>query len=390
MKKLICIALLFSTMHVVSSTDTAGVPKVPPKKDVHIAIRTDGALGSGTKIDPFDGSTSAKLDALLRGLANNTTVHFGRGTFHTDGFQNCSGHLGFTVKPGCKYRGSGRDITIIQLMTAVGGNGSSHQGIVFSADNADVTGASIRDLTVDCNGEALVTANNSDFKTYAAALSGSNCTISNVHVIHVYGHEATGAEAFAIGIQSPESAGHNIPATGALIERCLVDDFAAGSDHGQMICLSGGDSTLSGAIKDCVVVGQTTNTSAYQLYGSRAQMENDVSINCKNFLYMDTGNLDHVLIQNCRGTGVTGNFINFSPAAGFTHRDITIQNCAADFAAPGVFLYADATRAGASISNIHLINNTATQSAGVHYAPLNLAKVTGFHASHNHWHGAHP
>ena len=36
--------------------------------NVWIAIRTDGVQGTGTQNDPFDGSTQAKLDALMNAM----------------------------------------------------------------------------------------------------------------------------------------------------------------------------------------------------------------------------------------------------------------------------------------------------------------------------------
>src|ERR1700720_962871 len=92
--------------------------KTERTNNVYIAARTDGLEGAGTKIDPFDGSTSTKLDAMLRSISNGTTVHFGPGTFESAGFADDSDNIGFTIKPGCKYVGAGTDRTSFKVVAA--------------------------------------------------------------------------------------------------------------------------------------------------------------------------------------------------------------------------------------------------------------------------------
>ena len=47
----------------------------PFRINVWIAYRTDGVKGTGTQNDPWDGSTAAKLDALLNSFSANTHAH---------------------------------------------------------------------------------------------------------------------------------------------------------------------------------------------------------------------------------------------------------------------------------------------------------------------------
>src|SRR5215469_15159255 len=84
-------------------------------KDLYIAAHTDGSEGNGTLRNPFDGSTAAKLDAVLRRIANGTRVHLGPGTFQTAGFGDDSASIGFSVKPECKYVGAGPTKTTVRL-----------------------------------------------------------------------------------------------------------------------------------------------------------------------------------------------------------------------------------------------------------------------------------
>ena len=46
----------------------------PYRMDVYIAFRTDGVVGSGTQNDPFDGSTQAKFDSLMRAMPIPATI----------------------------------------------------------------------------------------------------------------------------------------------------------------------------------------------------------------------------------------------------------------------------------------------------------------------------
>src|SRR2546430_15485842 len=65
-----------------------------PKEVWISADRGDGS-GQGTQLDPFDGGTQSKLDAILADNSKTpigTTIHFGPGTFetapHDTGFTN--------------------------------------------------------------------------------------------------------------------------------------------------------------------------------------------------------------------------------------------------------------------------------------------------------------
>ena len=57
------------------------------KREVYIAIRKDGVVGSGSAADPYDGSTRVKLSDILNGKEKrqNTRFNFGPGIFKTAG-----------------------------------------------------------------------------------------------------------------------------------------------------------------------------------------------------------------------------------------------------------------------------------------------------------------
>jgi hypothetical protein len=56
-----------------------------PAVEIWIAPRTDGLSGKGTPSDPFDGSTSAKFDALMSNVPAGAAIHLMEGTFLTHG-----------------------------------------------------------------------------------------------------------------------------------------------------------------------------------------------------------------------------------------------------------------------------------------------------------------
>jgi len=352
---------------------------IPPgmagrSKDVYIAAHTDGSGGNGTLRNPFDGSTPAKLDAVLRRISTGTTVHFGAGTFQSAGFRDDDPNGGFSVKPKCRYVGAGPDVTTLKVLD-VGLNRQLACAFCASGTNTDVSGASVENMTIDMNGSAIVAANNADLRTFGVSLPGSNNKISNVHLIHVYGHEATLREAFGLG--TPASTTTPKP-KGNLIENCVVDDFASGYDYGQMICICGG------LARGNWVIGQTTNTSAYQAYGANAVLDRCYSFNCRTFLYMDTGDVGPLWVKNCHAWGIGDAFVNLTPSTGFRHHDVRVINNTAEFGATGTFLNATPGGARARLYNIYVFNNTATLTIGQN-SPINVRDVRNFFSGGNRW-----
>ncbi len=121
----------------------------PHPFNVWIAKRTDGIKGSGTASDPYDGSTAARLDAVLASLPVNTHVHLGAGSFDTNGYAyGVSG--GWQIKAGMKIEGSGIGVTTLKLANHTTGDyyfAISHD---ISA-GAKVDFCEVSDLTIDCN-----------------------------------------------------------------------------------------------------------------------------------------------------------------------------------------------------------------------------------------------
>ncbi len=82
--------------------------------EVWFAVRTDGKVGSGKRLDPYDGGNVVNFDRKMALVEPNTIIHFGRGTFHTD----CAHQ--WTVKDGWHVLGSGIERTTIQMVGTLG------------------------------------------------------------------------------------------------------------------------------------------------------------------------------------------------------------------------------------------------------------------------------
>lgn len=75
----------------------------PVRINVWVAKRADGISGSGTQNDPYDGSTAAKFDTLMRDVIGvNTCVHLGPGEFATAGYYDGLTGSGWQAKSGVR------------------------------------------------------------------------------------------------------------------------------------------------------------------------------------------------------------------------------------------------------------------------------------------------
>lgn len=376
MRKIAILFVALVTLRTDRSLDAhpSALSKAKPNKAVYIAIRNDGSVGAGTKSDPYDGSAATKLDNILRTIPNGTTVHFGPGTFQTNGYRDNDPNAGFSVKARCKYIGAASNKTILKVLN-VGRNPHLACAFCSSGTNQDVSGASVENMTIDMNGAAIVAANNADLCTYGVLLPGSNNKISKVHLVGMYGHFSTQRESFGLGTSN--SVIRPTP-DGNLIENCVVDDFATGYDYGQMICIRGG------LAKGNWVIDQTTLTSAYQAYGANTVLDHCYAFNCRTFLYMDEGDVGPMRVKNCHAWGITGEFVNLAPSAGFKHHDVRVVNNTVEFGPTGIFFNGSPGGAGAELHDIFVLNNTATQSFG-QSTPLNVNHVRNFYSRGNHW-----
>ncbi|MCE0523698.1 MAG: hypothetical protein LV480_12395 [Methylacidiphilales bacterium] len=262
--------------------DAPGVARAGIDRDVWIAIRKDGKAGSGTKSDPFDGSTWSKFDALMKGFGPNLDIHLLPGTFATAGAD------AFIVKAGWKIYGSGEGVTIIQLVTF---NLASHVHGILGNSN-DVDGVEVHDLTLDGNHSRLnVPDDHKDDSFCGAVIYGNDSLIENVETINLYGDGAKGLEEFSIltgGLNPQDVKSH------CRIINCFTHHYAKGANYtnGLGIAYATGarilDSADDGGVHGIGIIGTgglidgcttTTNTGTA--------------------FYSDTGEIDDLTISNC-------------------------------------------------------------------------------------------
>lgn len=171
-------------------------------KEVWIAKRTDAKSGTGTKEDPFDGSTQALLDAKLAALlaSSNIAIHVGPGTFTMRGGTISNYYL----KSNVKIYGAGMDVTTLQFDSTYSPT-AGQQIIMFPGTyNIDGNGNSLKDITIDMNSQNTTGATSGgqkNFKMMGCYWYGSYNTFENVRIKNCYGSQVNGLECFDLGIE---------------------------------------------------------------------------------------------------------------------------------------------------------------------------------------------
>jgi hypothetical protein len=202
--------------------------------EVWIAIRTDGYAGSGTVLDPYDGSTLKLFDRLMESVVEaNTLIHLGPGIFQTQGWVSGVGG-GWKAKSGQKVRGAGIYATVLKLVNATT---STHLTSAISGDNF-LRSFEVSDLTIDCNldGQPLSADGFPSVCCSAIDVIGSKTLIRRVRAIHFGGQQktATPVECFVF---SPCIARPDYPETvNCLIEDCIAE-WPSINGYDQITCV---------------------------------------------------------------------------------------------------------------------------------------------------------
>lgn len=268
---------------------------------VYIAIRADGKVGTGSKLDPFDASSPEKFDAIMRSVPANTTIRLGRGTFLTNGFQDYSlARKGFNLKKGWRIVGAGRETTIVKLMSLTDRPPDSkpYSGAVFDGGYAtDTSNSLVANLTIDCNASGLSedAVNGTDYKINGVNLQGNNCTIRNVHLIHAYGKRSAGHECFSLSISGYYDGSAWQPSYNAVIEDCLVDQST--HDYGGAIVLYNHPSSFITGVMRNNLVKNWNGTAAFGSIGRNVVIERNTAIDCTNFYYGDSGGQTDLVVR---------------------------------------------------------------------------------------------
>lgn len=131
--------------------DFAG-DELASKKEVWLAIRTDGAAGSGTQDNPYNVSTAERFDEIMREIVEeNTVIHIGPGVFRTAGFG--LGTPRWRPKSGQTIIGSGISTTTLLYIADIIFGATDRDAAVIAHDHtvSRLQDWEISDLTIDCN-----------------------------------------------------------------------------------------------------------------------------------------------------------------------------------------------------------------------------------------------
>jgi hypothetical protein len=238
----------------------------PYRINIWIAYRSDSVKGSGSQNDPYDGSTAAKLDALLSGLDENTCVHLGPGTFETAGYYDGLSGLGWQPKSGLRIVGSGIDVTTLKLVNS-GATTQRVYAIAHALSSATVDFFEASDMTIDCN---YVPTQGTSWTAGAVRVMGNHSRVVRLKVIN-WGNKSTSTEGFVIAMLTGDPVSGVTGVANCGIEECIAVEPHASAAGKITVLHVGGKETAGGSdeafgigsyIRNCYVdCGQTSDFS---------------------------------------------------------------------------------------------------------------------------------
>jgi hypothetical protein len=297
---LLAIIFSFSTFSIANEEGrkiTSGVSKIG-RKDIYIAIRTDGKPGSGMPGDPFDASTAIKFDTIIDGLrmaggANHVVL--GKGVFETRG-SNGQTNAGIVYPDNATIMGAGIDRTVIrQSVEPVAWNvpGAGSKWTVIANSTKGSGGVTLKDLTVDANWQGIPHTNGTNKALLCVQISGSNNTVRNCRFINMYGNAASGNEDFALLFYSTSIGGSNCWAKDCLFE-------SPRGDHNAAIAMFGFDARhpmVRSGVVNCQALGRFESGLVNLAYDSGITVTGCYTYDSRG-VYHDTGSLDHLVVTN--------------------------------------------------------------------------------------------
>jgi kumamolisin len=184
---------------------------------IYISVRTDGLPGSGTLASPFNGSTEAKFDTLMKNFPANTQINLLAGTYMTNGFD------AFSIKAGWVIQGAGMGVTTLKLSP----HATTH-GLNFLESFSEADGMEIHDLTCDANYGAWMGPAHA--QVGGILVWGNNVLVQNVEMTGCYGDSVNGLEQFSILVGGNQGPTHEI-ANNCTIKGCVTHNYASGSNY---------------------------------------------------------------------------------------------------------------------------------------------------------------
>jgi len=289
-------------------------------ESIWIGKRTDNISGSGTYVDPYDGSTCDKFDYILRRYWSNGSqsleVNILPGIYETRGnydYYNYGSQIenkGWRAHNNWKIQGSGIDVTVLKLtgsdcILSGSGYGALQALAVSCGPDGEYTGQSVKDLTIDGN-YTQISASYAPVGVNVGAVGfrGTNHNISDIKVINVACKN--GNEGFPIFID------FYYEGTGKISRNNVIDNVKAYVLDGWMTAISIGSnnnnnassyfSAISGRISNCYVEAPDVSTHDIIGYGGFALdgvvYENNVSRYCDYGVNIDTFRNRNLVFKN--------------------------------------------------------------------------------------------
>ena len=208
-----------------------------------------------------------RFDEVMRGIAENSIIHFGPGIFETRGLapRTYAQSLvqGWSVKAGQKLLGSGMGVTIVKLMhathdsslTVAIGHGPYISPSVFAANGFEVS-----DLTADCN---LRSQPRDTVAKAAIAAIGRNIRIRRIHAVD-FGTQSV-AECFVITSGGGDPRPEFTEPVDCRIEECILERPSQNNIYTtSYILLNAQENPANGhmgyhrgcVVRNCVIDGQ--------------------------------------------------------------------------------------------------------------------------------------
>lgn len=273
-------------------------------QEVWIAPRTDNIQGNGTPYNPYDGSTSGKLDTLLRGFTGYSgTINFLPGKYYMSHCYPTSFNSGYSMGD-WTVRGAGIDKTII---TATGylsvGNG---RYILFASDSQK-NFIEFSDLTLD-----------GGTRTEGAVVGLINANSSNTIVRRVkfvnFGARLAGTECFPVSITPRFNQTTRL--SNAIVEDCIFTSPWTGINNDGITCVlitpdnqaasstsfsTARNTDRSSIIRGCYVdlgTGIHMSGQGYSHGYTAPVIENNFARNVQKAIYYDTHHEKDIVIRN--------------------------------------------------------------------------------------------
>lgn len=225
-------------------------------KTVYLAPRTDGIVGTGTELDPYDvgGPTEQiaadKYDAVISDRTKcpeRCTIKLLSGNYFTNGTQYYSQYSSqgpsrtyrVWYPANCSVIGSGLDCTSIKWINPFLVNQESKGAVIDIFGNPSFTDtlSVISDITIDCNWQNLKTTTNPALMPgypnigrivaqLGARIQGSvdHGIVERVKLINIGGDWTNGWESFGLNSNAKKT---------AIVKNCIVKNMIEGWDNNQ-------------------------------------------------------------------------------------------------------------------------------------------------------------